>query len=128
MSKMILRLVNAYLPPILWAVFIFLLSGTSQNSLPSFTVSTIDFLFKKLSHVFVYAVLYFLTYRGINIHLQRQEQKKKNWWIAVIICLIYATSDEIHQMFSPHRTPAFRDVGYDMLGVSIAFLRMYNYI
>jgi VanZ family protein len=128
MSKKILRLINAYLPPIVWACFIYFLSAQSQSSLPSFSVSAYDFVFKKISHMFVYAVLYFLTYRGINLHLQRTELKNKNWWIAAIICLVYASSDEIHQIFSPHRTPAFRDVGYDMLGVSIAFLRMYNYI
>jgi VanZ family protein len=124
MLKVSLRLLNAYGPPIVWAVFIYILSA--QSALPSFTVSTYDFIFKKCSHIFVYGVLYFLVYRGIN--LGKTTLKQKNWLLPYFICFLYAAADELHQIFTPHRTPTFRDVGYDMLGVSIFFLRIYHYI
>jgi VanZ family protein len=76
--------------------------------------------------MFVYGVLYFLIYRGVNLDLP--QGKKKNWLIPFLLCFVYALIDELHQMFTPGRTPAYRDVGYDMLGTSIAFLTIYRYI
>jgi VanZ family protein len=115
---------TVYLPPILWACLIFYLS--SQSALPSFDVSRMDFIFKKSSHIFVYAVLYYLTFRAINN--TTTASSKRNWWTPFLLCLIYAISDEIHQSFTPHRTPTARDVGYDMLGASISFLHIFKYI
>lgn len=123
-KKKISSLVKAYLPPLLWASFIFLLSA--QSSLPSFNTSAADFLFKKCSHIFVYAVLYFLTYRAVNFEVK--ENKIKNWRVPFLLCILYATIDETHQAFTPHRTPSLRDVGYDVLGAGLAFLKMYQYI
>ncbi len=124
MHKTILKLCNAYLPPLLWAILIFFLSA--QSYLPGFDTYFFDFLFKKGSHIFVYGVLYFLVYRGVN--LEKKSQKDKNWFIPFVICFIYALVDELHQMFTPGRIPAYRDIGYDLLGTSIAFLRIYRYI
>lgn len=121
---MILKWCNAYLPPIVWAILIFFLSA--QSYLPSFETYFFDFLFKKGSHIFVYGVLYFLVFRGVN--LEKKTLKEKNWLVPFVICFIYALVDEFHQAFTPGRTPAYRDIGYDLLGTSIAFLRIYRYI
>jgi VanZ family protein len=124
MLRKVLLLINAYLPPILWAALIFFLSA--QSYLPSFDDYFFDFLFKKGSHVFVYGILYVLVYRGVN--LEKKSLKEKNWLGPFVICFIYALIDELHQMFTPGRIPAYRDIGYDLLGTSIAFLRIYRYI
>jgi VanZ family protein len=116
-------LLNAYLPPMLWAGLIFFLSA--QSTLPSFDVSFYDFIFKKLSHIFVYGVLYFLIYRGLGF---QKMDKKQRWWVAFLFCAFYASMDEVHQWFTPNRSPTIRDVGYDLLGASIAFLKLYSYI
>ncbi len=115
---------SAYLPPILWGIVIFFLSA--QSSLPSFSTSLTDFIFKKCSHIFVYAVLYFLTYRAVNF--RRPASKVKNWRLPLLLCILYATTDEVHQAFTPHRSSSIRDVGYDFLGAGLAFLKMYRYI
>lgn len=41
---------------------------------------------------------------------------KKNFWIALIICVLYAASDEIHQMFVPGRSCRLTDVFIDASG------------
>lgn len=116
---------NAWLPPMLWAVFIFTLSA--QGVLPNLTEVFSDFIFKKMSHIFVYAVLYFLLTRAVTISFP-QLDTKNSWKVAMILCFIYAVSDELHQMFVPGRYGTIRDVGYDMLGAGIVLLRQYQYI
>ncbi len=132
MHKKILILLNAYLPPFLWASVIFLFS--SQSQLPGLSVSMFDFFFKKSAHMFVYAVFYFLLHRGINFHryahlpISQRPHFVTNWWLPFLFTLLYAALDEFHQMFTPNRYPTIRDVGYDMLGAWVSFLWIYRYI
>jgi VanZ family protein len=122
MLKKLLKLFKAYAPAMLWAGLIFILSA--QSALPGFDIVLYDFFFKKLSHIFVYGVLYFLLYRAAN----NDQPKVKNWIVPFLITLAYASLDELHQVFTPDRHPSPVDIGYDMLGASIAFLKIYNYI
>lgn len=129
----LLTFLNAVLPPIIWAALIFFLS--SQPVLPGIEVSSLDFVLKKVGHMVVYAVLYVLTYRGTMIlfspasHSKQTKQKQLLLLIVPIaLCLVYAISDEIHQSFTPNRFPSGRDVGYDMFGVFVAYLKIHRYI
>jgi VanZ family protein len=119
------QFIIAILPPILWALIIFILS--SQTALPGFEQSAYDFILKKLAHILVYLVLYILVARAIALTINEQ-YKKSIILLPVFICLVYAISDEFHQSLVPGRYATFRDIGYDMLGVSIAFLKKYSYI
>jgi VanZ family protein len=123
------KIVNALLPPIAWAALIFILS--SQSVLPGIEISTLDFIAKKLAHITVYAVLYVLLYRATAILTDTMPANKRQSWLLYVplfICFAYAISDEFHQSFIPNRFGSMRDVGYDMLGTSIAFLKIYRYI
>ena len=119
------QLVLAYLPPTLWAGFIFFLSA--QGILPSFEFSTLDFIFKKSSHMFVYGVLYFLLWRAVRLTIPGPH-RAIHWILPMALTLLYAISDELHQNTVPGRYGTFRDVGYDMLGAGIVFLLQYRYI
>ena len=116
---------NAYLPPLLWAAVIFILS--SQQVLPGFTVSLMDFILKKSAHAFVYGMLYFLFARAVDMTTSPQ-QKKTRLFLPIFIVILYAVSDEIHQSFVPNRFGTLRDVGYDILGLLMVLLRRYKYI
>ena len=113
------KYIIAYLPSVIWAAIIFFLSN--QESLPGFTVSALDFLFKKTAHMFVYAVLYFLLFRATQ-QTNPQLSNRSQYIVPLLICLLYSVSDEIHQSFVPGRFSTFRDMGYDMLGVSAVLL------
>jgi len=132
MKKIVLYLF-AFLPPVLWAALIFLLS--SYSVLPSFELSTLDFIFKKSAHMFVYAVLYWLLFRGVRISLNLKKSSLAPntintylLWLPLILVFCYSLTDEIHQSFVPGRHGTLRDMGYDMLGVLIVWLRKYQYI
>ena len=124
-TKKIKRIIIAYIPPTAWAILIFLLS--SQSVLPGFEESPHDFIFKKTAHIIVYLVLYLLLKRAADITLNKK-LSKQHIFLPVLFCLIYAASDEFHQSLVPGRYATLRDIGYDMLGVSIAFLKKYDFI
>lgn len=109
----------AYLKPALWAVFIFFLS--SQQSLPGFSISIYDFVFKKLAHMFVYAVLYFLLFQAYQ-QTNGKTIDQKSYLFPLFISLLYALTDELHQVSVPHRHPALRDVGFDAIGMATVLL------
>ena len=46
----------------------------------------------------------------------------KKVMISLIIGIVYATSDEIHQSFVPGRSPQFTDVMIDTMGVTLGIL------
>ncbi len=119
------KLLNAYVPPVVWALIIFLLS--SQSVIPGFAESPLDFIFKKSAHIFVYLVLYILIKRALDITMNKKSSKK-HLFIPILACLVYAISDEFHQSLVPGRYATLRDVGYDMFGVGVAFLRKYDFI
>lgn len=48
--------------------------------------------------------------------------------LPALIAILYACSDEWHQTFIPGRGGTIRDVGFDSLGVLIAFLSLHRYI
>lgn len=73
-----------------------------------------QFIIRKLAHFTIY------TIAGMNIYgfVNTFGMKKKNKILcALLVGIIYAISDEIHQMFSGDRTPAIRDVIIDSCGV-----------
>ncbi|NCN82571.1 MAG: hypothetical protein GW947_01265 [Candidatus Pacebacteria bacterium] len=119
-------LLRAYLPVVFWAGFIFYLS--SQPILPGFSVDTYDFIFKKMAHITVYAILYFLFYRSQKITSTAAAADKRIWLLPFLLVLLYAVSDELHQQFVMGRFGTARDVGFDFLGAGLAFLKLYRYI
>ena len=76
-------------------------------------------IMRKVAHFSIYTVLGILL-TGAMMHTKLND--KKRILITICIGLLYAISDEIHQSFSPGRTPLVTDVYIDMLGVIIGAL------
>jgi len=101
-----------FIPAVLWMIFIFWMS--SIPDLPSNKFFLLDFIFKKTAHVIEYTVLFLLWFRALG---------NKNPFQAIVFSIVYAFTDEIHQLFIPGRTGRLRDVGIDSIGMIIfAFL------
>lgn len=107
MSRQILK----YIPVVLWMALIFWMS--SIPDLPSNKVDVLDFIFKKTAHVMEYTVLFVLWFRALG---------NKNPTQAIIFSLIYAFTDEMHQLFIPGRTGRLRDVAIDSIGMIVPAL------
>ncbi len=81
---------------------------------------------RKLAHGFIYFVLGMLT---LNFMLNCNTKRKK--LISLGICLAYAISDEIHQLFVPGRSGQISDVFVDFTGSVLGvllFATVYLYV
>lgn len=111
---------------LLWMLLIFLMSSfdaTESANQSNFIVNIItnmfkieniellSFIIRKLAHFTEYLILGFLTINMLN-----KNDIAKKYIIAIIICIIYASSDEIHQIFVAGRCFAIRDILIDSMG------------
>ncbi len=78
-----------------------------------FDIGTFNHIIRKNAHFFVYLVLGFLVLNALN------RSGFKNIGLALLICVVYAVSDEIHQAFVPGRGPGVRDVFIDSVGSAV---------
>lgn len=120
---------------ILWMIFIFVMSSfdaSSSSNQSNFMVDIItsiinikdtkllSLIIRKLAHFTEYFILGILV-----INLITKYDKKII--IAILLCIIYATSDEIHQIFVPGRSCQITDIMIDSLG-SIMGIYLYKLI
>jgi VanZ family protein len=118
---------SRWLPVLLWAALIFLVSA-DQNPylfLPTtmrqpvqvagITLS-VDELFGIPGHLSEYAILGVLTTRAL---IWQHKPNQKLFAIAIALCAAYALSDEIHQLFVPGRAFQIQDLVIDSAGILI---------
>ena len=90
-----------------------------------------QFPVRKSAHVSVFFVLGVL----VSIHLRFYSiTEKKRFLTALLIVILYACFDELHQYFIPGRVASIKDVGFDTLGgllgiglVSLITRRIHKY-
>jgi VanZ family protein len=99
----------AWGPAVIWASVIFLLSSLAGNHVPTLPGQT-----DKLVHGTVYAILGALCFRAIAMTWTWPHRPAIA--IATLLALLYGVTDEIHQTFTPGRTPDWRDALADMIG------------
>lgn len=120
---------------ILWMIFIFVMSSfdaTSSSNQSNFIVDIItsiinikdigllSLIIRKLAHFTEYFILGILVINFITRY-------DKKIIIAILLCIMYATSDEIHQIFVPSRSCQITDIMIDSLG-SIMGIYLYKLI
>ncbi len=92
-------------------------------------VDTCHYLFRKCGHLTEYAVLGLLLWRAIPI-IASEGSSRKTVALAggrtgIGLVLLYAASDEIHQIFVPTRTAHATDVLIDTTGAAIGLLLLW---
>ncbi len=93
-----------YFPLIVLSAYIFI-----QSSRPAVMVSydgSTNFLVHKLAHVIVYSFLYLFACRAFK--------DKRN---ALVYCILFAISDEVHQFFTPTRNASVIDLLIDATAI-----------
>lgn len=79
------------------------------------------FYVRKAAHVSEYAVLAALFYRAlVNTILRGRALISAG--IVLLVCSLYAITDEFHQSFVPSRTASARDVAIDSVGALLGLL------
>jgi VanZ family protein len=105
------RWLRDIIPLIMWMILIFFFSA--QSVLIDIQNETDEKIFYKTAHMLVYAVLAWLWWRVLA------PRRQLTWpvlWAAVALTLLFAISDEIHQLFVPGRNGRLADIFFDMGG------------
>lgn len=123
--------------PFIWMVVIFIFSqqpasiSSGQSSVfveqlhhivPSIDQHLLTFIIRKSAHIFAYFILGILIFNALwRINFS----KLTSGWPAissVIICTLYAASDEFHQLFVSGRSGEIRDIIIDSIAASIGIV------
>ena len=94
-----MKKIKRWLPSILMMALIFGFSSIPSREMPRF--GAFDFSVKKLGHALGYGLLALAYLRGLG---------GKRPWLAWLMAVIFAATDEFHQSFIPGRNPSLVDV------------------
>jgi VanZ family protein len=108
------RTVTSWLPAVAWAGVIFVFSA--QPNLRFASDDALDFLVRKLGHMTVFGILAILAW----VAIARTTGWRRSWAWALVLTVLYAISDELHQGSVAGRHPSPLDVGIDATGALIA--------
>jgi len=121
---------------IIWMFIIFMMSSYDGNEssnqsgmivnfianlLNIDNINVLSLIIRKMAHFTEYLILGLLVVNMINNY------NNKSILISIIICIIYATSDEIHQLFVPGRSCQLLDILIDTIG-SVIGIYLYKKI
>lgn len=101
-----------WLPALILMLAIFGFSARPLSELPNF--SWADAIVKKGGHMIGYGLLAFLYWRALDF-------RRGRGWLAWLLAVLYAVTDEFHQSFVPGRHPSVWDILlFDNAGALIA--------
>jgi len=87
-----------------------------QQLRPDVNIVSLNYFIRKCAHFLAYLVL------GIIVLFAMKKigyTGKTGVWITLLICIGYATTDELHQAFVPGRTPKLTDIVIDSSGATL---------
>ena len=124
-SKLAMKNLKCWAPPLLYMVLIFVVSSLEQPPLPmpEFEWLTID----KLYHFIEYAILSGLVARALVKAKPSVVPARLVWHVAAVFSILYGASDEWHQTFVPGRFATVADWVADVLGSIAGMLSVYLY-
>jgi VanZ family protein len=113
-----------WIPVLVWGAVIFTLSTSAFSAIntvkvidpiirfliPGLSAASVDvchMLIRKAAHFTEYGILFWLLIRGPMV---------RRPYLALMLCVVYALTDEGHQVFVPGRTASLYDVALDSSG------------
>jgi VanZ family protein len=115
---------SEWIPVLVWGAVIFTLSTSTFSAvnthrvidpmlrwlIPGISAASVDvvhMLVRKAAHFTEYGILFWLLIRG---------PMAQRPYLALMLCVVYALTDEGHQVFVPGRTASLYDVALDSTG------------
>lgn len=79
----------------------------------------------KLIHSAVFGILAFFSSRAFA-HYGQVWQRSRRWAVtwSLVFCLVYALSDEFHQMYVPNRQAS----AFDLMADAIGIIMIHSYV
>ncbi|MFZ5824200.1 MAG: VanZ family protein [Bacillota bacterium] len=121
-----------FLPALLWMAVIYRTSATpglksvplvqGVGLLPAHldpaAMQLLELLLRKSAHLFSYGLLAVLLGWAFFPWLDR----RRSFWAALVVTVLFAISDEYHQSFVPNREGRWYDVAIDTVGAVLGLL------
>ena len=115
-----MKKIQKWIPAFLMMGIIFWFSAHSAEELPYFDWA--DTIVKKSGHMVGYGLLAFTYWYGLGMDRQKS-------WLAWLLAVLFALTDEFHQSFVSGRHPSIWDVMiFDNLGALISLWLANKYI
>jgi VanZ family protein len=115
--KKFLSILPRWIPALIMMGLIFLFSSQPAGKFPHF--AGWDYVIRKTGHVVGYGLLALCFF--FAFHFQ-----SKYRWLAWLLAILYAATDEFHQSFVPSRQPSLTDILlFDNIG-ALATLWLYS--
>jgi len=115
-----MKKIQKWIPAFLMMGVIFWFSAHSADELPNFDWA--DAIVKKSGHMVGYGLLAFTYWYGLGMDKQKR-------WLAWLLAVLFALTDEFHQSFVLGRHPSIWDVMiFDNLGALISLWLTNKYI
>ncbi|MCK4919283.1 MAG: VanZ family protein [Candidatus Pacebacteria bacterium] len=121
LNKEINNYIKLWLPVFLWCGLIYYFS--SIPSLKSDFSSDVDFVLRKIAHMSEYGILTFLFFRA---SIGQKLYFRKAIAHSVIFSIVFAITDEYHQLFVYGREGSLRDIFIDSLGIFFVAFSIYK--
>lgn len=105
------------LPGILYSVLIYIISAQSNPPAPEFNFEWGD----KLNHAGAFGLMMLMTFRAVR-WLLPDRNIRVQIMLALLYCLLYGATDEIHQSYVPERHADLFDWIADVVGAILGAL------
>jgi len=115
--------ISAWLPPVLWASGLLLLSARPADRLPAVDLWQLD----KLVHGLLYAVLGWLSGRALSARCAPERVTGWALFLAAVCLAGFGGLDEWSQRFSPGRMTSAADLVADAVGATAGLLAASRY-
>jgi VanZ family protein len=87
------------------------------------TLEALHHVIRKCAHFIEYATLGFLAWRVVHLDPAFSTlTPARQYWLAILFCALYASTDEFHQKFVSTRQPAVLDVMLDTCGAGFGLV------
>jgi VanZ family protein len=116
------RFLRNWWPALLMMALIFIASSIPGTTMPHF--GEFDLSFKKMGHAMGYGLLAAAYLRALNPGGNPSGRRIR---LSVLLALLYAISDECHQIFTPGRSASPFDVMIDMVGATVGLVVWIRY-
>lgn len=100
---------------LIWSAIIFYFSSI-PGLRSAYTADFADFILRKTAHITEFALLTLLSYRVGRLLFNKKNNAMSG---AIFFSILYAISDEIHQIYVVAREGKTVDIGIDAIGIFI---------
>ncbi len=109
-----------FVPVLAWMGIIFALSAQPSLGIAGQSVSLPYLLVRKSAHIVEYFILGVLAFRFFRFYFPRNTHATAAG--VVLLSLLFALSDEAHQLFVAGREGRITDVGIDAIGILLSLI------